>query len=233
MLDQPIDNDDLIRKTLARNALREAEELTGKDYTDKDTTGLGLLLHLQASAEKRFVMEASGDTAFRNTVKRYLRVAGEEGFSVVLEEKFKNDRDTECTYYIMWHPDGILLSFDTFSWPGEEQNINGGNFYYNWKPKLNNTYWGVTRSGHIAANGTWVGYHDCREGLRFHLRQLRECGDFVVPWVEDPHLWLMHYMNTSSVESEHYAISSLKHAEFTEKNIKLLPGYVQKAIGRK
>ena len=28
----------------------------------------------------------------------------------------------------------------------------------------------------------WVGYHDCREALRFHIRRLREDGTFLNPW---------------------------------------------------
>ena len=77
------------------------------------------------------------------------------------------------------------------------------------------------------AQWVWVGDHDCREALSFHIRQMKENGEFITPWVERPFLWLLNYAEERQINDDNRGTLS---DEVTDSRILLLPEDVQKAI---
>jgi hypothetical protein len=213
-------NDKQIEKILKRDALDETEKMTGSSYKDSPfTQQMAILNHLEAVAHREAAMLLTGDTAFSNKLDYYMKAASSIGFKKVLELPFavKSDWDERPrieTYFIFWR-DGILLSFDTYN----SDHVNGGHFYYNWKGPRGS----YLSSGHAVENDIWVGDHDCREGLKFHIRQLEENGSFLPKWVERPFLWMLHHGDTAN--DKVYDYESLN-----AKRIAMLPREVREAI---
>jgi hypothetical protein len=131
------------------------------------------------------------------------------------------------TLQVWWYAEkGILLCFDTYG----GDSVNGGKFYYNIKlPESPRVPWSVTSSGGSREDPVggyiWVGDHDCREGVRFHIDQLAEHGKFVTPWIEQPFLWLLHYMDTKDKKP-----GCINYKEVNRQRIAMLPQDVQDAI---
>lgn len=218
-------NDETIKKILGRDALAETEELTGASYKESEfTMQLGLLNHLEATADKERAMLATGDTAFSCSLSYYMSVAESIGFKTVLEVPFTtksawDERARNEKLFVLWR-DGILLVFDTYNTDG----VNGGNFYYNWQGSREK-HFNVLSSGGPARNdlSIWVGHHDCREGLKFHIRQLEAHGRLLPKWVERPFMWLLHHGDTANNKPYDYKAIN------TER-IALLPREVREAI---
>lgn len=214
-------SDELLANLLNYDPLDNAEHVTGKSYkTDECTMAIGFIDHLRASAERNATLELLDDTAFSNTVERYTRIITEEGFERVLEIPFADKDGTPESFQIWFHPDGLLLDFDTF----RTRDINSAKFYFNVRPKEQHSMYELRCSGGFCRsdNTAFSGDFDAREALRFHIRQLRAAGEFLNPWVEQPFLWLLHYMD---VKAEGY-----DHAAITEERIAMLPEHVRKAI---
>lgn len=237
--------DDAIGAALSYDALAEAEKETGHSYkTDKDTGMRGMLDHVMHGGRKDALLRAADDTVLSNDLDRYLRIISEEGFEQVLRLPFvavgyggKDARDE--VFYVFWHDaDGLLLAFDTYN----TTHVNGGNLYYNIRPKPgilprnSSLRHGATSSGGWhgqdgdEANWIWSGNHDCREALRYHLRQLRAHGEFVTPWVDQPFVWLLHYMDTKDATGTSLPYSGYDHKAINKARIALLPAHVQAAI---
>lgn len=215
-------------EALSFDALRFAEQLTGESYkNNQDTAHLGVALHIGATKTKHEMLEAADDTTHSNSLDRYLRIIGEEGFEQILVIDFISRGDGKDQFFIFYHEaDGILLVFDTFN----GSRVNGGHFYYNIKPHDpdGDTFWGCISSGGLRKVGeemVWVGDHDCREALRHHIAKLRENGDFLQEWVKPPSLWLLHHGDISGGEYDHRTINA--------ERIAMLPEKVQKAIAGK
>jgi hypothetical protein len=70
--------------------------------------------------------------------------------------------------------------------------------------------------------GIWCGTHDVREAIRHKLALLRQHGQFVCPWVKQPFLWLLHYMDTKVEGYDYKAIADAR--------IAMLPRHVRATI---
>jgi len=184
---------------LRRDPLKEVEDLTGVSYkeAEKIPGGNGFILGhaISVNLQKKAALDAVNDTTYSMNVDRYIGIVVEEGFDPCLADTFYSQSSEQMeTYYVFWHPDGILLAFD--SWNGK---VNGGSFYYNWKPKDQDdpcSSWKILSSGsweEFDDEWIWSGNHDCREALRLHLRELRQEGEFVCPWKIKPFMWLLHH----------------------------------------
>lgn len=191
-----------------------------------DRNALILKMAIQSGADKRALLEGLGDTTLSNTVVRYKDVLAELGFEEVLAIPFAAPQyGYNEHYYVYAHRDGLLLTFDTYG--GENQN--GGHLYYNWKIEDRNDKLGCTSSGCFARDAydrgeyVWVGHHDAREALKRNIRKLRENGQFLTQWIEQPFLWLLHYMDTKNDDYDYKAINA--------ERIAMLPEWVQKMIG--
>lgn len=204
--------------------LDTAEKVTGKSYKDdRDTSLLGLALFTEHNSRKKKLLSESCDTYHGQTLSKYLEVVLSLGFQEAIKETFKgHSDDREETYFIFWHPSGVLLSFDTYL--GE--HVNGGHLYYNWSPAIScDDYYSCLSSGSgadVDGRLVWTGYHDCREALRFNFVSLQDKGTFLNPWEKCPFLWLGHYMDHKDKEVSYVSIN--------DRYIDKLPKYVYNAI---
>ncbi len=227
-------SDDNLSKLLRFDPLDFAGNLTGVDYKEsKITEALGVGMHFSHSDAKRAALVAAGDSPFGCDLPRYLEIIAEEGFEQVLALPFDGREELGVTpketLFVYWKPeDGVILCFDTF-----HGRLNGGKFFYNWKLAAGETErHDVTSSGHWVKQPdesmVWVGDHDCREAIRFHLRQLRTVGQFVTPWVTRPTpFWLLHYMD---YKKDYAAENGRIYDRISAERIAMLPESVRKAI---
>ena len=180
----------------------------------KELVGLVALRDfIQHNRTKEKYLLSQGDTAFSNTLGYYLSVAIRLGFEIVAAFPFTRkpytprDEERHDTFYVLVdRTNAIVLAFDTYTWKGEDGktqvDINGGKFYYAWKPNRSQEDGfptGVLSSGGWESpsdkdwrrnrkdlgypkDGFWFGNHDCREALVFHINQLKEHGTFITPW---------------------------------------------------
>lgn len=181
-------DDSRVADLLAFDPLAEAEKITGESYKDSDGTAvLGMLMMASHVQEKEAALTVRDDTTFSNALDRYLRIAADEGFRVVLVDPFDSEYGHEA-YYMLWHDDGILLEFDTFC----GDHVNSGKFLYNFRmptaPDARSAAWRALSShGPIAGHDdVRTGDHDCREALRFNLARLRAHVELVSPWLAMP-----------------------------------------------
>lgn len=121
----------------------------------------------------------------------FLRLVQHLGFGQVYREAFIGRNDADEHFFVFFHPDGVLLTFDTYG--GE--NINGGNFYYNVAiDKRRKHPSDAFSSGHYPEQYIFAGNHDCRNGISNNIDALRKVGKFLNPWKYDPGVvWLVHY----------------------------------------
>ena len=140
----------------------------------------------------------------------------DEGFKCIYEEEFIDDlwdgKSKRERFAIYWHDDGMLLKFDSYS---EQKDLNSGKLYYCWRPLIPD----VAHRLHLYSSGgyhnydtdpVWVGDHDIREAMRFNINNFRTYGNFVVPWVKTPFLWLLNYMETQDKDYSYDEINVRK-----------------------
>jgi hypothetical protein len=231
------DRDGALLKLLARDPLAEAEQSFGVDHWsqfDSAQQGMSLLLAMDLNKKKSDALGAADDTQFSNPLDRYCRIVSEEGFSLVYREPFTCDGKRD-SLNVFWHPDGILLEFDTYG----GDRVNSGHLYYNWKPKnpeewrtcgsvLSSGGWRSKSRDAAMSDWVWAGYHDCREALRLRLRELRRLGTFVSPWQYDPMFNLWHYGDTHGINCDLKQLERLKG--LTAKRVSMLPKHVQESV---
>ena len=101
--------------------------------------------------------------------------------------------------------------------------------YYNLKLRNPKDFWNIVSTGHITEDNILIGSHDAREAIRHKIKELREYGEFITPWVEKPSLWLIHHGDEQIDGS--YDEKSIKWDNIMEKRIEQFPEHVKKAIG--
>ena len=140
----------------------------------------------------------------------YLELINRIGFEQALKVDFKGYENRKESLYIFWDAKrGILLRFDTYA-----DDINSGHFYYNWIPKDGETYYNYISSGGFRKfddKFIWIGDHDCRNNIDVNIKNLKENGKFVVPWMERPFLWLLHYKDkekcsNNTIDKDYYKL---------------------------
>jgi len=149
---------------------------------------------------------------FIETVKRI-------GFEQALKVDFKGEENRDEALYVFWNAkQGILLCFDTWG-----DHVNGGSFYYNWIPKDRQVAYKYTHSGGFEKHNdgmVWIGRHDCRENLEENIKNLDRNGKFVVPWIKQPFLWLLHYKdeerNSNIHDHEYESVNKRRIAMFSK-----------------
>lgn len=243
-----------IREVLEFDSVAEAEKIGKQSRRDRNVNPLGLeqeqmlglLFHMGNSDRKRQLLKQSQDTYMGSTLDEYFQIITSLGFQKVQELEYNSfqewDADNPAAWrkekhYICWEPKrGILLAFDTY-----HGGVNGGSFYYNWK--ANEKYWdtlrsdnpnpayGVTSSGRGSSveKGVYIGYHDCREALKYHIERLEEWGAFVNPWVECDTPWVLHHMDTKDARGrENYNYEDT--TRMLHQRLSQLPDWLKKAI---
>lgn len=221
------DLDDLLRF----DPLYAAETLTGHSYKEDDQTqALGLSLHLDTGVSKRKALKATGDTHLSSSLAEQLEVMESLGFETVLLDSFEGSDyglgSPEESYRIMWHPEGVLATVESYQGLGR----NSTKFYYNvrFSQETMGKYYRYTSSGHFHTydqeneNYIWVGNHDGREAFKHHLTRLGLAGEFLSEWIEQPFLWLLTYTESKVEGYDYEAIN--------EERISRLPKNVRNAI---
>lgn len=218
-------DDQRLQEILSFDPLSQAERISGNSYNeDENTMMMGFMMDLMHGQNKETILQSLDDTTLSNDLDNYIRIIKSEGFEEVLILQFIGTYTKKCERMFVYFQKekGILLKFDTYN----QNHVNSGNYYYNWKPNDTKEAWGMTSSGGYEkdVNGdlVWVGNHDCREALRFHIRQLSNNGQFVTPWLKQPFLWLLHYEDTKEKDYDYNTIN--------KKRIGMLPDFVQEAI---
>jgi hypothetical protein len=175
-----------INKEFNLSIFERAAEITGS-REGKATDSVAFVILQQNMADKDALLSVSHDTIFNSPVDYYLEVAFSLGFLPVYSEDIKGE-----TLFVLYRKPGILLKFYTF-----RGKVGGGRFCYNWAPNDYQEYLEaiirgefITSSGAWTKEGMWAGYHDCREGLRFHINQFERFGKFIEPWVVYPYFSL-------------------------------------------
>jgi len=216
--------------------LLTAEQITGKSYKEDDeTSSLGLVLHILHNKDKQKRLNESMDTYYSQKENGFMEVVADLGFKKVYSEDFDgNYVKDELAVWVL--KEGVLLVTETFGWSSEkERSINKASIYYNIEPLDGdpNSIYPCLQSGGFHKNPDgkliWVGNHDVREGLRFHVNQLRKYGRFVTPWFEQPHLHIFPYI-IKGPENDH------RYHWYTDANnirLKALPDDVKKMFGIK
>lgn len=205
-------------KLLSFDPLAEAEQVTGQSYKDDEVTkALGFIMALQHNDEKAVELGLRDDSYYNIAHDEYLRIVEDLGFTLVFTEAFGPDE----AYQVYWRR-GVLLTVESYG-----EALNSAKAYFNMEFREGESPWAYRLSGRV--NGpaydkgrtVWVGDFDAREGLRHQLARLEAAGTFLEPWVEQPFLWLLNYMETRG-EYDHALITSMK--------LDRLPVEVQAAI---
>ena len=206
-----------LRDVLKFDPLLAAEEITGNSYkTDKVTEDLGLALMFQHIEHKNSILNKTGDSTYSMDVLEYQDILKSIGFELAKSWNF-TVKEREETEYIYGHQKlGIILYFTTYG-----SSVNSGSFYYCWKPNNRNVGNRVTSSGRYESESHenwrgderfeieypedlyWAGNHDCREGIRYNISQLKRNGTFYPIWPKPSQCRKMpglYFMNTADWE---------------------------------
>ena len=122
-----------LEETLRFDPLAAAESICGTDT--EEYLGLGLLMAQGHARVKNQLLTERNDTTLVNTLDRYLHIVTGAGFETVLTMPFEgrsySDRPAPLeTLYVLAHPDGLLLRFDTYG----SDHVNSAKVWYNWRP---------------------------------------------------------------------------------------------------
>lgn len=139
---------DVILNALSRDAIAEAEALTGKSYKENELTQLlGLLRHTELVKNKRSLMDSERDTNFRNDPIWLKNRLAEDGFVLLHSEEFVGHNygdgaPTEEFNIFFCYRRGLLVFMETFGRGlpkyQDETNFNGSvnsiSVAFNWRP---------------------------------------------------------------------------------------------------
>lgn len=220
--------DDLLRF----DALAAAERITGQSYKeDGPTMALGAILHLDASARKREELALRDDTHYGMATHDALRIYAELGFEEIHGHQFEGTYGPEI-YRVLWHPDGILATVESYSWTGEKPGVNNTKIYFSHQATDSEpVLWKFPMSGRSPSAGISTGDIDTREGLRHILAKLRDAGEFLNPWVEPGYLSLVDYAQWHTQDD--VSPRSLDFSKnITAEVVSTFPLEVRQAIGR-
>lgn len=196
------ETDELLR----RDAIAESEEELGVTWKDDELVVANAFGKLQEIGEqKKAHAILQMDSYWCMPQAEYIACIERLGFKRIYYKAFSAEHCgsvTEGEHFIYWLADkAILLKFDTY---GKTGGINGGNFYYNIRPKTDN--FAARSSGGMRGN-VWCGSHDCREAIKHHITMLSEQGEFLTKWVEQPFLWLLNWSDTKNEGYDYEAIN--------------------------
>lgn len=264
MTDLPHD-DVSLDHALRFDPLDTAEKLTGKSYKQDQSVGhLGLAISLIHNEQKQQMLAAAKDSHYGTTLAEYLAIVAEEGFIKVLETPFEVDGNRKEIQFHFYHPkDGMLLVFNTYLGNTINSGNLYYNWIPDTLPGMVTDYdrmdpktytFPFKKEGRIWVNGAheatssggvhgydkdgrpiFSGYHDCREALRFHIRQLRSFGEFVKPWKDRPFLWLFGYDMEREARKRYgdkmYSETSAFFDRMNRKWFRKMPRWVRKNLG--
>lgn len=142
------------------------------------------------------------------TIPEFFEILADMGFREVLKLAIE---DTPDHFHVFWKA-GLLVALDTYM-----GSVNSGNCYFNYRGPV------VAISGRSGSHAliqntdqcVWRGDIDIRRALRHNLDAMARDGEFLEEWIEQPFLWLLHYMDTR--------VEGYDHNEITAERIAMLP----------
>jgi len=171
-------------------------------------------------------LTALDDTTFSNKLDRYQRIVEEEGFKKVMElaipstEQCGSIHDGD-KFFVYYHPDGMLLRFDTYG-VGINSSTLLFNLYCEDVDAMSKARCDLKCSSYPIDKLNFSGDFDGREALRFHIRELRNHGTLLNPWLEQPFIWLLHWADTKD---------GYDYEAINKERLAMLPEEVQKMVG--
>ncbi len=144
-------DDKNLLKTLKIDPLDIAEKTTGQSYKeDKETSCLGLALHIQKGKVLKKELESRNDSYHRMDLLEFVCIMTNVGFQQIYKEEIPKEQrqyttETDYLYIFLRKEKGQLLIFDTYT----GNMINGGNVYYNFKPCESRKFYSHISSGSL------------------------------------------------------------------------------------
>jgi hypothetical protein len=125
-------SDTLLKNTLAYDPIENAEKRYGK-IGESNEALLHAIEELNYKREQiKSIMLSRNDTYSDMTSDDYLKVVENNNFRKLIEEDFQDTDKRTNKYFIFWHPHGLLLTIDTFTWATpSHKTINSAQLYYN------------------------------------------------------------------------------------------------------
>lgn len=188
-----------------------------------------LVLAFVYGSVKQEHLQSIGDSYYSMPFDHMLALINAEGFVKIYEKVFVDTQYPEDNnhierYFVFFNEnDGIIITLESY-----RNRVNNAKMYYNIDLKPDGYRNRCTSSGHFfrkennKISTTYIGYHDIREGFRFHLNHLRENGTFLAKWVERPWLWFLTYMDTKPAEYDFKAINATVIAQFPQNVIEAI-----------
>lgn len=211
---------DELSQALSFDPIAEAEHQTGISYKHSEVvTMIGMAIGMEHNQKKDALLFLNDDTRFRQTFVEFCECVERMGFTKVSAERFIGSGGRAEDYLIFWHPDGVLLTAESYG----PDAVNSSKAYFN--------YCGPREALDRCSNGwicdingerVWDASYDAREGLRHVLDKCRAQGKILPKWRKSPFLWICTYMDTKAEGYSHIAI--------TNKRIASLPENVRAAI---
>jgi hypothetical protein len=219
-----------IRQAIEFDPLDIAEKITNKDYhNNKDTSMLGLALHMDHVQVKKQLLIQNNDVHFGMSLESYIDTFLDIGFVLFYNEEFKcsSTGTMESLHCLLEKRRGVMLIFDTYTM--SKKGLNGGDVYFNWK--ANDPHYHLYGcSQHLIEDDIIVGYFDCREGVRFRLEDMDSKGKFITPWKERPFHWISTHEDHKHPETKEHNYNFHHLYKATEERIAKFPPEIQKLI---
>lgn len=228
-------NTEALHELLGRDALHEAEQITGESYKDDERTmRIGLLRHLALNEAKKAALQVAGDSYFSMSLAELLSLYSRAGFEEVLCDVFMGHDGPE-TFRILWNPEGILATVESYY----GDRVNTTKIFYNVEETTEDhrEAWARHSSGHYhrksydAGTRIWVGDHDAREGVINAIIRFKQIGNFLPQWVENDVFSLLTYTEWSDQPKTSWDESSAYRKAITDERWSRLPENVREAIG--
>lgn len=194
-----------LARLFATDYRAEAERTTGHPFQGHtDTRHRAVLLGLSGVRDRRALLQELDDTTWGGTVGTFERIAAEEGFVPCNRHRFCDGAltaDHPEYHQILWHPDGVIITADTWG----ATAINQATLWFNLavdadamdRPLLRHSDGAVVET---ATTHLWAGRAGADEGLRFQMASLRALGDLMWPWARRPKGF--HLLNRVEAEGD-------------------------------
>lgn len=217
--------DNTTREMLDFDGLAQAEQITGQSYKDdKETEGLGMLLHIMGSQVKANHLQSIGDSYFNMPWDESKALFESAGFEIILLEEFEGtDRGSGSPReeFLIAQRGGAILVAESFS----TTRRNKASIYFNAKLKdPKDEYYFPRCSGtsvyigefpdhrgfapkdmtleEFNAESVRIGDFDAREGMLSRLADIEEHAEIILPWIECPFMSLVNYAEWRRLEKE-------------------------------
>ena len=202
-----------IEAALNFDSLHEAEKITGISYKDDESTALlGMALMMsQRKRKDRLLADARDTNSWSQTLAEWMAVVDDMGFRLLSCEDIPGTGDK---YRIWWHDDGILLHSDSYY---NDKVCSSATAVFNYVGPRNAMHsCSSSFAGELDGSEVWDASRDARDGLRFALDRMRECGRFVKPWLRWGFRWLLHYGDTRTEDFDYAAITAARLARLPD-----------------